>query len=275
MTQPYNLEGKQNANVKRATLITGQTISVIVGGGDDDDNDEESPCLFLVHRKLICAFSPFFNAACRGPWKEHREGIVTLPEEDPATFELYVKWLYTGELVDCSSPTTEDEDADNTADPQGQERKRTVEGDPFANDQFNTVYTILACAYFLGDVLLDHTFKNAVIDALIRRVKQTNRYPCAMAALVYENTSSWASPLRRLLVDFYAYAHKRDWFLGSNRAMDMDNGPREFLRDVLVKLVSVQEEGCKECLHPWDSDFCQYHVHPDGVRCPKTFQVRR
>ncbi|KAL0260913.1 hypothetical protein SLS55_004605 [Diplodia seriata] len=296
MAQPYNFDGHHNARVQRASLydfsclanglhtdtnttsITGETITVIIGSGSSSSNggaeeEDEAGRSFTIHRALICAFSPFFAAACRGPWKESRSGIIKLPDADPVTFDLYVKWLYTGELVDhwrtASSDNEQVTDATSAAANDGLDDHDQESGGrdiAVAPDSVHTAYTVFVHAYILGDALLDSAFKNAAVDALIKRVHETNCYPCALAALIYTNTSGSASPLRRLLVDFYAYAYKREWFVGGDRSLDMEDGPREFFRDVLVKVVKVKEiEEPDE--FPWMLDACQYHDHPDGVIC--------
>lgn len=220
-----------------STRITGNTIVVIVG-------QRENSRSFFIHCNLICTFSPFFNAACSGFWKESQESVVKLPEDYPEIFELYVKWLYTGELVKLSTNAEEEDYPEHTT------------------------LTVLACAWFLGDKLLDSTFKNAAIDAIIERVRETNHYPCALASFIYENTTE-ESPLRRLLVDFYAYAYERSWFVGNDRGPDMDDAPREFFRDVLVKIIMLKEGPAVEEPGdwPWVKDRCQYHDHADGTMC--------
>ena len=105
-------------------------------------------------------------------------------------------------------------------------------------------------------------------DAIIERVRETNHYPCALASFIYENTTE-ESPLRRLLVDFYAYAYERSWFVGNDRGPDMDDAPREFFRDVLVKIIMLKEGPALEEPGdwPWVKDRCQYHDHAGGIRC--------
>ncbi|KAL1642373.1 hypothetical protein SLS58_005447 [Diplodia intermedia] len=294
MTLPYNFDGKHNERVQRAALITGETITVVVGGGGDD---RETACSFAVHRTLICAFSPFFAAACRGPWKENRSGVVALPEQDPATFELYVKWLYTGELLDffwgaAGSSGNDNHDNNNHddnnkgstdivtssnsskgAEDEGQAGKKAEDDVAVVvEDPMHTAYTTFACAYFLGDALLDAAFKNVVVDAIIKRVRETDHYPCALAALIYKNTPGGESRLRRLLVDFYAYAHDDGWFVGSDTALDMDDAPREFFRDVLLKMIWIKEFAHGWAEYPWVCDPCRYHEHPSGFSCPDALQ---
>lgn len=53
---------------------------------------------FEIHKGLVCSRSEFFKAAFTGNFKESTDGILTLPEDDPAPFKHFVHWLYTGSL---------------------------------------------------------------------------------------------------------------------------------------------------------------------------------
>lgn len=52
---------------------------------------------FQVHKGLICHHSAFFRAALMGNCKES-EGVVVLENEEVATVETFVLWLYTSRL---------------------------------------------------------------------------------------------------------------------------------------------------------------------------------
>ncbi|KAL6251156.1 hypothetical protein RBB50_001364 [Rhinocladiella similis] len=46
------------------------------------------------HKALLCACSHFFACAFLGPHKEAHENKMTLPEEEPRLFEIFIEWLY-------------------------------------------------------------------------------------------------------------------------------------------------------------------------------------
>ncbi len=46
---------------------------------------------------VVCQASDFFNAACKGNFKE-ADGVVDLPEQDPEVFKYFIHWLYTGKI---------------------------------------------------------------------------------------------------------------------------------------------------------------------------------
>ncbi|KAI1119089.1 BTB/POZ protein [Nemania sp. NC0429] len=49
---------------------------------------------YQVHKCIICPRSGFFAAACRGDFKEAREGKISLPEDDPKAVELMIQFFY-------------------------------------------------------------------------------------------------------------------------------------------------------------------------------------
>lgn len=57
---------------------------------------------FHVHKGLICHYSQFFRGAFKGGFKES-EGVVTLADESPESFQAFFTWLYGGRLVEDES----------------------------------------------------------------------------------------------------------------------------------------------------------------------------
>ncbi|KAI0184039.1 hypothetical protein EV127DRAFT_351381 [Xylaria flabelliformis] len=49
---------------------------------------------YRVHKALVCPQSDFFTAACDGGFKETREGIVDLPDDDPWAVKMMVHYFY-------------------------------------------------------------------------------------------------------------------------------------------------------------------------------------
>lgn len=84
-------------------LLSGPTIDFYVGPERRQ---------WSLHRNLLCHHSPYFeseflgNEASKGP-KRSGEHKIDLPDQDPAGFELLVKWLYQGTLDDTSDMTDE------------------------------------------------------------------------------------------------------------------------------------------------------------------------
>jgi hypothetical protein len=120
-------------------------------------------------------------------------------------------------------------------------------------------FNVLIRAFVFGEKVQDGDFKDAVIDALIHTVaaldkKGTRWYP--MGRLVdraYTSTPK-GSPIRRLLVDMYAFHSRRDW-LDSQRNVD-------FLADLAGYLLRDRSEHSQtlDSTTP-DASSCQYHHH--------------
>ena len=109
-------------------------ITVLVG---------EQEKAFTVHKIYATKTSEFFTTAVNGNWREAKDGI-RLPEVEVLPFDLYVRWLYTGEMdLDLS-----------------------MEGD-VTTEIAGAVFAGLMDLYILGHFLLDPTFRNAAIDATI------------------------------------------------------------------------------------------------------------
>ena len=54
---------------------------------------EEAHC--RLHKKLLCARSPFFRAAFTGLLKEAQSSTIKLPEDSVETFNVVVAWMYS------------------------------------------------------------------------------------------------------------------------------------------------------------------------------------
>ncbi|EXJ86420.1 hypothetical protein A1O3_03371 [Capronia epimyces CBS 606.96] len=73
-------------------------IKVIVG------RDEKAT--WVLHEALFTAASAFAKAALSHPFAEHEQRTITLPEEDPAVFAIFVKYLYVQVVRPPSMDTT-------------------------------------------------------------------------------------------------------------------------------------------------------------------------
>ncbi len=53
---------------------------------------------FHLHKELLCARSGYFTRSLAGDFKEREEKAVYLPDDDVASFELLVLWIYGSKL---------------------------------------------------------------------------------------------------------------------------------------------------------------------------------
>lgn len=161
--------------------------------------------------------SAFFKAALSHDWREREEGLVTLLEDDPSAFELYVSWLYTKRV------------ASKFSDEEGTKRSQEC--------------ALLTDCIVLGEKLQDVGFKNALVDCVIAvSTNDGNGNGCCITRpsrvnKIYEHTSP-AAPVRRLLVDMWAWYGMPDWF--TSREMGQIDYHNEFLLDLGKKLLAVR-----------------------------------
>lgn len=137
---------------------------------------------FMLHKNLVCRDSTFFNAACKGSFREADSNEVKLPDDEPETFDNFVQWLYTRDF----------------------ERPMTESGWPKWECFFET--------YVLADKLGAPKFSNHVMNLMVHEAEtrwdQELSLPDAAAVCVaYENTPG-SSPLRRFLIDLYCCNNK-------------------------------------------------------------------
>ncbi|QDS71332.1 hypothetical protein FKW77_002115 [Venturia effusa] len=113
-----------------------KTVEVVVGP------NEES---FLIHETTLTATSKFFRKAMSSPWKAQRgENPIRLADDCPAIFQVYVHWLYTGQI----------------------KHPEPCNDDPC---QVEPTALINAKTLVLGDVLMDAAFMFAVEQTVIHR----------------------------------------------------------------------------------------------------------
>lgn len=162
--------------------------------------------VYVVHERLIRASSPFFDRAMSGRWRESAQRTVTLPDDDPWIFGIYVHWLYHGTIASIED-----------------------------NDEFMD----LAKAFVLGDKLLDSKFNNAVIDAIVDKSRFTLHdgnmwFPSErVVEYIYAHTTE-SSPIRELMVDLWASSAAPSSLSEWKASL---SAPRSFLIRLVCKLM--------------------------------------
>ncbi|KAI9676800.1 MAG: hypothetical protein M1829_002895 [Trizodia sp. TS-e1964] len=185
-------------------------ITVLVGPTEDS---------FAVHKAPVCEVSPFFRAALDGNFRESKEGIIKLPDEDPKIFGCFLHWLYNKRL---RTPTDGIDVLDKT-------NKKVIP------------WMVLIQLYLLGERLQVAGFKNAAVDALaLKSAKGQEALPAAHAIHhAYENTHD-SSPLRRLLVDLFIW---RSTAATLEHDETRDALPRDFFVDLATSAMRLIEDG--------------------------------
>lgn len=143
---------------------------------------------FIIHKKLACETSEFFQAAFSGKFEEGKSNTMHMPEDHPGAFELFVKWVYR--------------DAIPVAD---------------TRSHLNSLYYL----YFLADKLCLSTLKDMTIDAIqdmaIKHDLKDELFSKDLVKAVIANTGIRVEGLRKFCVEIMAYTYvvrfdpKKDW----------------------------------------------------------------
>lgn len=198
-----------------STSLEGKPVEIHVGRGTNSS-------IFYVHQTVLCSRSPFFKSALasNSDWKERQEHRILLPDDDPTAFHLYIHWLYFHTLPIIHGSADEDNEPE---------------------------YLDLAKAYILGDKLLDYSFTDIIIDTTLEKsrfeIHDGNYWfpGDRVVEYVYRHTVE-GSPIRRLLVDFYAYHGTPEW--GTARTF-----PKPFLFELTQAFLNLNSS-------------CPYHARP-------------
>ena len=187
---------------------------------------------FGLHKGLLCNRSAYFRAALEGNFKEAKEQVVLLPEDDVDVFELFQFWLYSGNLLDTGESIV------------------------------NLSASLLVSLYLFAETRCIPQLQDMTIDALIHHIEVTNTFPTGSIPQIYDNTTE-TSPLRRLLVDVAAREGERrngSWF--SEERQHLYN--RTFLIDLVVALY---DRNPKARVQDFTGLRCDYHVHTEAEGC--------
>lgn len=137
-----------------------------------------------VHGPYLARASKFFDTALEKEWLEGRTQVIELPEETLASVAYYLQYIYAQQLPTAGyTPPT------------------------FSNEHKSPAFVLLAELYVLGERRLDSTFRNAILQEMIRLEvldAGTHAHPGTDAInIIYQGTLS-LSPARRLMVDMSA-----------------------------------------------------------------------
>lgn len=229
----------------KALRLSCPPLTIVVGPPDTDETSESTQESFFVHEHALVDRSPFIANIMKPEWSSQRADprVITLEDDDPAAFALYVTWLYSGKL-----PILPEKDEHNSITP---------------NDSLleNEGYATLAHAYILGERLMDALFKNAICDAYVlyargsppaKRLYPTNED----IRLLYEGTNE-KSPIRRLLVDIWCCRGRYEWIEHD------DDLPKDFLIEVTKALLKCRPS-TDHLSRPWKNSHEQYYEKQDS-----------
>ncbi|KAE8449972.1 hypothetical protein EG329_007111 [Mollisiaceae sp. DMI_Dod_QoI] len=199
---------------------------------------------FKVHKKLLCKKVPYFHKMFLGGFKEAIEHTARLPDDDPDVFDLFLDWLYRGDLhpADMSKQP-----------PASSPVPKLIELYGFAEK---------IC---MND-LIDYT-----MTSIITRSRHDKVMPrLSSIKLAYQVTSP-GSPLRSWISRCYLYSLLNGSTTthaatldGFSNAMSSSN---DLQKDVL-RLIYFGDAKTRASKAPVYENPCLYHMHGKGEICP-------
>ena len=132
-------------------MLTTDTVDIFVG---------PKRKIFRVHEALLCDRSDYFKATFQGPFTEATAKELYLPEDNDASFQIFVNWLYGGDQH---------------------------VGPPQTDDELEAVFGLLALA---EKVLVEH-LRNLATDVIRAYYRDTKARVLARdVGFVFENTTA-------------------------------------------------------------------------------------
>ena len=184
-------------------------------------------------------------------WKEFQDRIVRLPEQNSESFETFIRFLYTGCIYSSK-------DGDRTES----------QGEDFTSRDEEWVR--LAKLWKLGQSIMSTSFKDAITDALISKLKDGADVPVGMYRGIYPASPQTAG-VRKLLVDIAVWGwHPK--VLQAQRQKASLKECADFFLDLAVALDKIKITGRQgEAPYLKQEDFCGYHDHEaEGKPCYRT-----
>jgi len=265
-----------------------EVVSVLVGKERKE---------FIVHKKLICQASKFFNDAFTGPFKEGQENKMDMPEDDPEVFSCFIDWLYRNPLPvvedtyvaekkeveitkvsECKSfgPLTKEEHSQEVERVNKEAKEKKKARDIRLGDQFSRLLRL----YFFAEKIFLHELMNRTMDRIRQGLTTYDRYlRNREVKLVYLNTSQ-GSMLRSFCAELLVYqlGSARDEKL--NQFVTLMQELPELAKDILVECKSLSAFKSDMCCD-WDDpssdpdprsrgddvdiDMCCFHKHDSSA----------
>jgi hypothetical protein len=206
---------------------------------------------FVVHEELLVHHSESFRAALIGNFKEAKDKVVKLEEEDVDIFEIYVHWMYHGRFP-----------ASSEGDALGLVALFANRGDEDVQTREQGSNIALVQLYIFADKYIAKSFQRTVLDAFYDCVKDDVYLPSTFAIrLAFEHLNN-EDPLCRLLMDSYATGFDAQASWSEYFVKEDCQFTHQFLIGVLQRL-SLKIDNL-ECFASDCSDeygYCDYHEH--------------
>jgi len=191
----------------------------------------------FVHKTLLCQYSPFFESALKQDWKESKDNVIELPEDDVMIVDLYIAWLYGKNPFAHPHPC---QCKDGPA---------------------NIFKQLSVGAWKFGDKVLDHLFCDLVIDMALLYGERGGNFSVNLFFASF-HASALNDPVHNLLGDSFVYLAPSYWLKGRE-------GSAEAYKEIAERMLKEGNRyGPDEA--PWFTDPCLYHWHKKhGGACYK------
>lgn len=241
---------------ERGTDAFGEVIAVDVG---------PDKLRGFLHKKLVVSDSDFFKAATHPRWDSADRQSIDLSDEDPDTFGMFSRWLYTRYVVVV---LRKDRDTCHASTQSSEEQHLSK----LSEDDLKGVDSKLIDAYDFGQRRLAPLFRDAVISALARRVIcNSQKMSMKNIGLAFERTNK-EDALRRLIIDH----HVQLVSTGTRTFLD-DCYHHEFVVDLAKALaLFISTKGSPNITGDTLSrNTCDYHQHGSQEECSPYFNGLR
>ena len=207
-------------------MLTGGVVTIYVGPKRKE---------YQVHRSLLASHEYWRKFLDSKLAEDSR--IVHLPDQYPATWDLFINWLYRGKLKDICE-----------------------ENEDVATDQAIQYINLYTTAEHWAILAL----QNNIMDKLHAwEALLWGWFPSYSIHHVYEHNPN-GSPLRSYLVDSFLAEGS---LCGKNLKSELDYGNHEFAVECFEALMQLTPKS--KLRAPDRKTACTYHKHENGKKCCK------
>ncbi|KAI9675665.1 MAG: hypothetical protein M1817_001032 [Caeruleum heppii] len=203
---------------------------------------------WLVHHDLLCFHSSFFETALKGHFEESASRKVEFPDDDPAVFELFIQWLYSGSIGRAIKPSTDK---------------------AYAFELAQSCFAL----WILCDKLGTPRAKNAAVDTFRRSLFYSEKVLSQSTFLKFCTEAAPQSPFRRLLGHWVAWLihNKKNAATAKDRDMHIDSITEGDSVDgvFVAHLIKALRDNISQYSYssPLEKIGCFYHQHVEGEVC--------
>ncbi len=154
-----------------------EAATLVVG-----ESDQQAK--FTVHKNILSAASPFFEAACKLEWMKAQGRVIKHPDDDLEAVRALVYWMYGNRICVSKDILT---------------RGPLDEFTPTNQEAMVSPWGLFVKLYVLGEEYQIPRLRNHAIDAILHFRTKCD-LELGVTPYVYQHTTSKASPLRFLMV---------------------------------------------------------------------------